>query len=167
MAGNSSYHVRLGGQGSLITQIPQCLAQPRVSLIWVLQVTAVSSWLIQSEWQPFYQGAGHSRSTLRSGSEACPFGMKTTLPFPLGEAPLQDGQLILFRPSDTKVSLLSLPLQQQDFFFTSRKFLNSHSLMGEKESVCLNKRNCSQRWHGGFLSPLSLFFFSEKKNKHF
>lgn len=39
--------------------------------------------------------------------------------------------------------------------FTSREFLNSYSLMGEKESLCLDDKNCSQGWHGGFLSSLS------------
>lgn len=131
VAGNSSYPVRSGGQWSLITQIPLCLEPLRASLILVLQVTAVSSWLIQSQWQPSW-GAGRSRSAVRGGSRARCFWTGTTLPFFFRETASPGWAAHLIQTLRHK-GLFTLLAPTTGGLLTSREFLNSHSLLERKE----------------------------------
>ena len=150
-----------GSHRSSMSQIPHCLATPRVSLILVFWVTAVHFWFIHSQRQPLYWSAGHPRSAVRAGQQPATVGC-SHVAFFLEGAPLQDGQLRFSRPSDTKVSLLSYPTTGG--LFVSRESLNSHSLMGGKESPCLEERGCFPRRTWGFLSYFSM---EQRRNKTF
>ena len=62
-----------------------CVWSHQMSLILILLVTSISSWLIQPTSHSTHLHAGLSRSAVRSGLGASPFGTKTTLPSPSNE----------------------------------------------------------------------------------
>ena len=131
-------------------KIPQCLCQPERSCLWLSRSQLLAL-------DPLIPTNSHSTKVpvapgllFEVGQEPAVWELKSLLS--LQGNCLQDGQFILFRPSDTGFFTYTVSTTGQ--LCTSREIWNSYFYLEGKEPPCLNKKNL-QGWHGGCLSCLS------------